>query len=293
MTQGTIVIAGASGAFGRRAAEAFETAGWEVRRYKRGTDLAELAQGADLIFNGLNPPMYHNWPVLIPQITEQVIGAAKASGATVMVPGNVYVYGDQTGPWTEETPHRPVSRKGRIRAEMEARYARAAAAEGVRVIYLRGGDFVDPANAGTMLNMVVLKGLSKNRITSTGPVDAKRAYAYLPDMARAAVALAERRAELPAYAEVNFPGLTFSLADLRAEIARQTGRRPTVLPFPWPLLRLAAPVHELSKELLEMRYLFRTTHRLESKLFDGLLPGFRLTPFEEVVAEEIAALRAA
>ncbi len=48
--------AGLIGHFGRRAAAAFAAAGWEVRRYARGTDMAAAAQGAQVIVNGLNPP---------------------------------------------------------------------------------------------------------------------------------------------------------------------------------------------------------------------------------------------
>lgn len=93
-----VLVLGASGNFGSRAAEAFEAAGWAVRRYRRGTDMAAAAQGAGLIVNGLNPPNYHAWDRLIPQITSQVLAAARSSGATVLVPGNVYAYGDQPGP---------------------------------------------------------------------------------------------------------------------------------------------------------------------------------------------------
>ena len=63
---GTVLVLGASGNFGARMAEAFAAAGWKVRRYRRGTDMAAAAKGADLIVNGLNPPMYHNWAQLIP-----------------------------------------------------------------------------------------------------------------------------------------------------------------------------------------------------------------------------------
>lgn len=93
-----VLVAGASGLFGARAAQAFQAAGWQVRRYQRGTDMNEAAMGADVIVNALNPPMYHDWAGLIPQITAQVLAAARASGATVIVPGNVYPYGDQPGP---------------------------------------------------------------------------------------------------------------------------------------------------------------------------------------------------
>lgn len=290
MSTGIAVVTGAHGAFGRRAAEAFENAGWEVRRYERGTDLAEIARGADLIVNAMNPPMYHDWPGLLPAITAQVIAAAKATGATVLLPANVYPYGAQPGPWTEETAPVPVARKGRIRAEIEASYRKAVAEDGLRVIVLRMGDFVDPENPAAVLNMVVLKGLAKNRMTTLSPGPVRRAYAFLPDAARAAVALAAMRAELAPYQEVNLPGLHFSIDELRDEIARQTGRRPRVRAMPWWPLRLAAPFHELSRELYEMRYLYRLDHRLESTRFDRLLPGFRFTPFAEVVRQEIAAM---
>lgn len=289
MTQ-TVLILGANGAFGRRAAEAFETAGWTTRRYTRGTDIHAAARGADVIVNAMNPPMYHNWRALVPQITRQAIAAAKSSGATLIVPGNVYVYGDAPGPWSEATPHRPAARKGRIRSEMEAAYGRAVSEQGIRVILLRGGDFIDPRNPATALNMLVLKHLSRNVMVPLGPLGTARAYAYLPDMTRAAVALAEKRAELDPYEEVNMPGLTFTMGQLRTEVARLTGRRPRLLPFPWWMTRLAAPFHELSRELLEMRYLYRTPHRLAGEKFHRLLPGFREAPFEQVMARQVAAV---
>jgi NADP-dependent 3-hydroxy acid dehydrogenase YdfG len=68
---GRVLVAGASGNFGAAAAHAFSAAGWEVRRYTRGTDMAAAAIGCDLIVNALNPPKYHDWARLIPAITRR------------------------------------------------------------------------------------------------------------------------------------------------------------------------------------------------------------------------------
>ena len=69
MTQ-TVLILGASGKIGTHAARAFARKGWEVRRFNRETDdMTEVAQGCDVIVNGLNPPNYHDWAGLIPLIT--------------------------------------------------------------------------------------------------------------------------------------------------------------------------------------------------------------------------------
>ena len=275
----TVLILGASGGFGSAAASAFDTAGWQVRRYRRGSDMAAAARGARLIVNAMNPPDYHDWARQVPAITDAVMAAARSSGARVLIPGNVYVYGDQPGPWSEATPHRPVSRKGAIRAEMEARWRDSD----LPVTILRAGDFVDGGRPGLVFDRVVLKDLAKGRITALGDASAVRAHAYLPDLAHAAVALADQP-DLPAFADIPFPGHAFSLTELAAEIAQQTGRAPAIRAFPWWALRLAAPVWELARELGEMRYLYDHPHRLDGARLAALLPAFRTTPFAEVVA---------
>jgi len=283
------LVAGAHGGFGGAMAQALRTAGWEVRAYARGTDMAAAAQGAEVIVNGLNPPRYHAWDRLIPEITESVLAAARSSGARVLVPGNVYVYGTQPGPWGPDTPHRPVSRKGAIRAAMEARY-REASATGTRVLILRGGDFIRAGSEG-ILPEVVLKPLAKGRITSLGDPTARRAHAFLPDMARAGVGLLAQ--DGPAFLDMPFPGHVFSTADLAEAIGRTTGTAPKVTRFAWWQLRLLAPFWELARELQEMRYLFDLPHALDPAPLAAALPGFRPTPFDEVVRALLAPVRAA
>lgn len=284
----TVLVLGANGNFGAACATAFAAAGWVVRRYQRGSDTNAAAMGADVILNGLNPPKYHAWDRLIPEITAAAIAAAKASGATLIVPGNVYNFGVQPGPWSEATRQVPVSRKGRIRAEMEVSY-RQAATEGVRVVILRGGDFLDPARDTTIMKLVVLKGLAQGRVTAMGGPDVVRTYAYLPDMARAAVALAERRDTLAVFEDVPFPGHAFSANELAATIGSLTGTKPKVVRFAWWQLTLLAPFWEMARELREMRYLYDTSHRLTGDKLARLLPGFVPTPLETIIAAHLPA----
>lgn len=285
----TALVLGASGGFGGQVALALQAAGWEIRRYARGTDMAAAAQGAQLIVNGLNPPAYHNWDKLIPEITTQVLAAAQASGATILVPGNVYPYGTQPGPWGPDTPHRPVARKGRIRAEMEARY-RQAASRGQRVILLRGGDFLLPEAPQMVMNRIILGAVAKGRVTAMGDPAALHAYAYLPDMARAAVALVALGTALPPYADIPFPGHAFSIDDLAARIARLSGRPMRVKRFPRWIFTVASPFWELARELREMLYLFDHPHRLDPEPLRRWLPDWEDTPLDEVIARHLQAL---
>lgn len=277
-----VLVAGASGLFGSHAAQAFAAAGWEVRRYQRGTDMTAAAQGADVIVNAMNPPMYHDWPRLVPAITAQAIAAARASGATVIVPASVYNYGSQPRPWGPSTPQKPNTRKGAVRVQMELDYR----ASGVPVILLRGGDFMDAAGKTQGMGMA-LRGLAKGKIMAFGGADVPRAYAYLPDMARAAVALAEVRNSLPRYADIPFAGLTFSMQDLADSFQRQSGRSFRIAKFPWWLLGLAAPFWELAREMREMRYLYHLPHRLDGATMKAVLPQFQISGLAEVAAAQL------
>ncbi|MGV8988590.1 MAG: epimerase [Cypionkella sp.] len=284
-----VLVLGASGLFGSHATKAFANAGWEVRKYRRGTDMNKAAMGADVIVNGLNPPMYHDWGRLIPAITQQVLAAGLASGATVLVPTSVYNYGREPGLWGPQTPQNPASRKGAIRVTMEAEY-RAASARGMQVILLRGGDYLAPEADGSFWNMITLKALAKGKIQTMTRPEIPRAYAYLPDMARIAVALAEKRGELPGFTDVPYAGYTLSMGDLKARLERMTGLSLRYTRFPWWLMTLASPFWEMARELREMRYLFDLPHALDPAPLAKVLPGFRFTPLDTVLAQHIARL---
>lgn len=284
----TALVLGASGGFGGQVAKALQTAGWTVRRYARGTNMTAAARGASLIVNGLNPPAYHDWDRLIPEITTSVLAAGRASGATLLVPGNVYPYGMEPGPWGPDTPHRPVARKGRIRAEMEARY-RAAADRGQRTILLRGGDFLLPEAPQMAMNRVILGEVGKGRVTALGDSEALHAYAFLPDMARAAVALVAPGEALPAYADIPFAGHAFTISDLAARITRLSGRPMRIKRFPRWIFTLASPFWELARELREMLYLFDHPHALDPAPLRRWLPDWQDTALDEVIARHLRA----
>jgi len=278
------LILGAHGRFGRHAALTFAQAGWEVRRFDRTQDtLSQAAIGADVIVNGWNPA-YPDWPRLLPELTNQVIAAARQSGATVVLAGNVYVFGPTTpSPWSETSPRAATNELGRLRIAMEAAYREA----GVRTILLRGGDFLDTEASGNWFDRMMIPALHRGFFTYPGNPDIPHAWAYLPDFARAAEALAAKRAELPEFCEVPFPGYALSGAEMCRALGHVTGRRLTLRPMSWLPLRLASPFWPLARRLLEMRYLWSTPHVLDGSRFARLLPEFQLTPLEEALASAI------
>lgn len=269
-----VLILGASGRFGRHAAEAFWNAGWKVRIFDRTKDeLTKAATGVDVIVNAWNPP-YTDWNNQVPHLTEQVIEAAKVSGATVLIPGNVYVYGKGSGPLlTADTPKRAENQLGLVRRRMEESFRTA----GVPTIILRAGDFIDTEASGNWFESHIAIGAKKGKFVSPGNPKVAHAWAYLPDLARAAVLLSERRQKLERFEEVLFPGYCLSLEEMRDLAERALNRDIRITRFPWWMIRLVAPFWGMGRSLLEMRYLWDMPHRLDSARMDALLPEFPMT----------------
>ncbi|MEX0281778.1 MAG: epimerase [Arenibacterium sp.] len=279
--QQKVLVLGARGRFGRNAALAFEKAGWRVRRFKRGHEsLDEAARDVDVIVNGFNPA-YPDWARELPVLTRDVIRAARRFGATVMVPGNVYVFGEQTPvPWGAATPHQALNPLGRVRIDMERAYAEA----GIQVIILRTGDFIDTETSGNWFDKVMIKGLRKGVFTYPGRSDIPHAWAYLPDLAHACVELAEKRRALPLLNDIPFPGYTLSGEDMRAALETVAGYSVRLKRMSYLPLHLARPFWRMAAPLLEMRYLWNTPHWLDGSAFNRLLPEFRETPLEDALA---------
>ena len=283
----TALILGPSGRFARHTAAALSVAGWTLRRFDRRQDrLSDAAQGAALIVNGWNPP-YPAWAAELPGLTAQVIAAARASGATVLQPANVYVYGKgapaRLGPDTPKAAQNPL---GRLRVEMEARLRDAD----IPVILLRAGDFLDTAKSGNWFDSVIARPLAKGRLAYPGALDVPHAWAFLPDLGRAAAALADRRETLERFAEVPFPGYTLTGAELAAALGRALGRPVVAKPMAWWPLYLAAPVWPMARGLIEMRYLWDMPHRLDGAVLARLLPDRTDTPVEDALAQCAAVL---
>jgi len=279
-----VLILGASGRFGKHAAAAFRFAGWQVTPFRRGgDDLMQAASGQDVIVYGWNPA-YPQWRATVPGQVASVIAAARAAGATIILPANVYVFGpDSPDIWSETTPHRAGNPLGTIRRNMET----ALRQSGVQTILLRSGDFLDTEASGNWFDGVLTKRLSRGRFTYPGRLDVPHAWAYLPDLARATVALAEMRDTLTRFEDIPFPGYTLTGQEMADGLARATGRDIAARPMSWWPLHLARPVWPLARHLLEMRYLWNKPHRLDGARLADLLPAFRATPLDTALASAI------
>ena len=95
--------------------------------------------------------------------------------------------------------------------------------------------------------------------------------------------LAERRAGLSQFEDIPFPGHDFTVYELKQALEQSTGQSLQIDKFPWAMIWLLSPFWNLAYEMLEMRGLWETSHRLGGEKFRKLLPAFEATELEEVM----------
>jgi len=287
----TVVILGAAGRIGDAATRAFVEAGWRVKGVARNAKadrlapgvepvradafdraaLIEACAGADVVLNCLNPE-YTEWAEKVLPMAENVAAAVEAAGATHMMPGNVYNFGYAIGVGTkEDAPQVPSTEKAKIRIAMEELFRGLAEKRGIRTIVLRAGDFYGGPKTGSWLDLIILAKLKKGTFVWPGPTDLPHAFAYLPDLGRTFVALAERRHELGAFERFHFEGHTLTGEEMKQAAEAAVGRRLKRAGVPWALLRAAGLVNPMMREIAIMSYLWRTPHSLDGSRLRALL----------------------
>ena len=146
----------------------------------------EAANGASTVYHCMNPPYSTRiWAEVVPKYIENLIAAAAAAKARLVVLESVYMLGRTGGrPMNEDTPVKPCSRKGDIRAREAERLFEAHLRGEVRATVGRASDFYGPgatlSHLGDEFWKPVIAG-GRGRVL-VDP-DAIHTYHYVPDVA--------------------------------------------------------------------------------------------------------------
>jgi nucleoside-diphosphate-sugar epimerase len=250
--------------------------------------LTRAAQGAAALYNAVNPA-YHRWATDWPPVAAALLTAADRTGAVLVAMSNLYGYGRPTGPMTPETPLAATDVKGRVRSRMWSDALAAHASGRVRVTEARAADFVGPQvpaeHSHLMRQLPALR--AGRRAWVIGDPDARRSWAYLPDVARTLATLGtDERALGRAWHVPNTDPR--SQRQALDDLADGLGvARVPVSGIPWPVLRTVGLAVPMMREIVAIRHQwdqdFVTEARATTETF-----GLSATPWDEVVRATVA-----
>lgn len=321
-TPDKVLVLGATGGIGGEVARQLRDAGWDVRALRRSgptsaepqdgftwirgdamnrADVMAAAEGCSVIVHAVNPPGYRRWAELVLPMIDNTLAAARAQGATVVLPGTVYNYGPDVFPMLhEDAPQRPHTRKGAVRVALERRLQQATVPHTLenacRVIIVRAGDFFGPQVGNNWFSQGLIKpGKNVTVVNTPGERGVGHQWSYLPDVARTMVQLLERRSALPAFATFHMAGHwdadgTQMAAAIGRVVVAHGGAAPRVRDFPWWLVTLASPFVATMRELREMRFLWKQPVRMANDHLRAVLGEEPHTPLDVAVAVTLQGL---
>ena len=122
------------------------------------------------------------WPIIM----QNVINATKAANARLIFFDNVYMYGLVNGPMLEDTPYKPISKKGKVRAKIADQLMAEVKAGNIQASILRAPDFYGTDSKNSSFDMMLLDKYAKKETAQwVGDPKKKHNYVYIPDCGKA------------------------------------------------------------------------------------------------------------
>lgn len=303
------VVVGAGGAVGRLVVGHLHAAGVRVRAVTRdgrdvgtpgveavaadardGAALAAVCRGAVAVHHCVMPE-FSRWTEEFPVVTDALVHAARAVGARLVYADDTWMYGRVDGAMTEDTPWRPVSARGVLRAWLAERLLHAAADGGLRVSIARAGELYGPGVRSVVAGNVFGAARRGRPVHWLGDPDQPLTPTFVDDFARTVAVLGMRDTSDAAVWHVPHPRPTSGRA-LAAEACRQAGTRLLLLRYSAAQLRVLGRLVPLAREGAELVYQFEQPFEVDGSRAARAF-GLPATPYEDGVRRTLAALSAA
>jgi nucleoside-diphosphate-sugar epimerase len=236
-------------------------------------------KGSDIVYLLVGLQYDHKvWKTSWPVIMRNTIEACKATGAKLIFFDNAYMYGRVDGRITEDTPFKPISRKGRIRAAIDNMLQEEMQAGKIKAVIAKAVDFYGPrctdkSAAGVMVFDKMKQGKTAQWFINA---DAPRSFNYTPDAAKALYMLAKNE---QAFGQTwHLPAVSPALSgrEFVAMAAKyMPGGKNKVQILPKWLIGIIGWFVPFMKEMYEMMYQNQYAFQFDSSKFEK---AFQFTP---------------
>lgn len=298
-SDGLHVVIGASGGTGSAVVRELHAAGRRVRAVNRSgapappgvevvaadaTDPAQMRRvcaGAAVVHNCVNPP-FTRWRELFPAAVDGVLAGAAAAGAVLVFADDTWMYGRVTGPMTEDTPVRPVSDKGVLRAWLAERVLAAHHRGDVRAVVGRAGELFGPRVESVLARNLFSAALRGRNARWFGRLDRPLTPMFIDDFARGLIVLGERPEAHGAVWHLPHPD-PLTGRELVDMVFAAAGARPRVTPIGSTAVRAIGLVLPLARAGAELVYQFEMPFVVDGSRFARAF-GAKTTPVEDAVA---------
>ncbi len=302
-----ILVTGATGSLGSNVTAEAARRGLAVRALVRDPARAERGDGVELVrgdardaaaltraldgrealFHLVNVALDKNWVETTAQLLDSALVACRETGARLIFPGNVWIYG-RGAPGDaipESRSPAPCSKLGRARLAKEERIR----ASGVRFVIVRLPEFYGP-------HVQTLTGPPLKRIVGGrtghwfGPPDVAVEFVFMPDAAR--VLLDVGLASDVDSETFHLPGVAPTTPRAFFSEAIRLAGTGAFAALPGWTVRMAGVASPIARAFADILHLWEFPVLLDGAKLRARLPALRSTPYEEGLSATITWLRA-
>ena len=303
-------ILGSGGAIGVELAKALKTYTNKIRLVSRNPkkvnesdelmpadllntdDVRKAVEGSEIVYVTVGFPYSAKvWKEVWPKFMNDVIAACKEFNAKLVFFDNIYMYDPKyLDRMTEETPIKPPSKKGLVRAEVAQMIMDEVKAGKLTALIARSADFYGPGiKNSSMLNETIIKPLTLGgKSNLLGSVNSKHSYTFTPDAGKATALLGNTA---DAYNQVwHLPTAAepFTGAQWTWLISSELGIKPNYQLVNRYMVWILGYFTPIMKEILEMMYQYKKDYIFDSSKFEKRF-NFKPTPYHVGLKETLTA----
>ncbi len=233
------------------------------------------------------------WREAWPKAMRNLLAAAEAANVRIVQIDNLYMYGPQDTPLHEDMPLTSYGVKPAARAEATRMWQAAARAGRVRWAALRAPDFYGPGVMNSHIGATALARIAQGKTAQLViSADTPHAFAYVPDIARAAVTLLDAPDDAFNQAWHVPCAPVHTVRELLQIGADAIGADLKTMAMPTLMLRAFGVFSTFLRECIEMRFTWDRPYHVDAAKFARRFWS-DATPFEVGIPAAIRSYPAA
>ncbi len=256
------------------------------------TQTAEAVEGSAVVY--LTAGLQYNintWREQWPAIMSNVIEACKKHRSKLVFFDNVYCYGRVDGWMTEETPVRPTSKKGEVRAQIATMILDEVRTGNLTALIARAPDFYGPFTPLSFLNVMVFENYAKGKKAQLMISDQyKHTLIYTPDAGKATALLGNTESAFNQVWHLPTDKNTLTMKEIVQQAAAAFGVKPDYMVLQRWMLQMAGLFSGVIKESVEMLYQSDSDYLFDSSKFDKAFE-FKTTSYQVGIRETARSYR--
>ncbi len=256
-------------------------------------EVNEAVRGSEIVYLTVGMPnvaliTQERWPIIM----ENVINACINNQAKLVFFDNTYMYGPTQGLIKEGHAFRATGLKGKVRKKVSTMLLNAMKFNEVTAMICRAPEFYGPRNTKSITNALVFQNIrNSKKIKVLCKDNTKRTLMYTPDAGKAVALLGNTGDAYGQTWHLPCDPNRLTAKEFIHEASEVYGKRLHYVVLQDWFIKLMGHFNPYLKETVEILYRYQADHLFDSSKFMQRFPDYRITTYQEGIAEIIKEIK--